>query len=128
MSDNNNPTPHPIGRLYDALEGRYVPQDEWAITGEGKICIRQSETVMGVGSKLVWRCPPDFDRYILERCIGHRDSQGKWIFEGDVVDNRCIVQWNSFHGNWHLDEGPQETHIPCWYYLDITGTFHDKEV
>lgn len=121
MNNNNNST-HPIGRLFDALEGRYVQQ--FALMQDGLILLPVN-TYLGDALHFV---PADTGRYILERCIGHLDSQGKWIFEGDVVEKACgkgVV--TPFYNIWKVvaKNGYSHTGI-VWEDWTITGTSHDE--
>ena len=66
--------------------------------------------------------------------IGIKDSNGKMIFEGDIVaikdtEKRAIVHWNSVQVRFEMrfsKEEAQEFYFGAWRDIEVIGNIHES--
>lgn len=70
------------------------------------------------------------DNYIWLEFTGLQDTNGKDIYEGDILEERIfkeVVKWNDKKGAWHLEELEDDMGDSlAWTNYEIIGDIHSN--
>lgn len=111
-------------RVYDTIKNRYLDGSEYEflLHGDGNLLLGN------------WHGDSHFANpgFIVERCIGYSDKNGKLIYEGDIVETRIgayNIVWSDTECGWALQH--RTTHrmraMNCFDFdeIKVFSNIHD---